>query len=311
MNINGTPGNDRIFGTEEEDFVFAGDGDDFVHGGGGNDRLDGGAGNDTLMGGDGDDEIFDGEGDDLVIGGAGNDFLHSWGGEDTLIGGAGNDQFHIDAWLSASGRDVVIGGDGADTLYFYAEGNVVVNLETQTASATQPNGDFFMVDLHSIEGYVHAGFGGAHITGSSGDDSLSGGGGNDTIISGAGNDTVSGNFFGDDLYIFNAAPGEENADLLTGFTRHEFEGFDTVVLDSSVMPELGAIGDFSAEDERFYAAADATGGAETDDRVVYDTDSGRLYYDADGSGEGEAQLLATVTTYELFTGFEAGDFAVI
>jgi hypothetical protein len=75
------------------------------------------------------------------------------------------------------------------------------------------------------------------------------------------------------------------------------------------MPELGATGDFAVDDERFYAAAGATGGAEADDRVIYDTDAGRLYYDADGSGEGEAQLIAM-----LFSGglpLAASDITVI
>ena len=100
--------------------------------------------------------------------------------------------------------------------------------------------------------------------------------------------------FGSDHYVFNVAPGEENADLVFGFTKDESEGFDKIVLDSGVMTELGAAGQLAADDERWHSAAGATGGAEEDDRIVYDSEAGRLYYDADGSGAGEAQLIATV-----------------
>ena len=68
-------------------------------------------------------------------------------------------------------------------------------------------------------------------------------------------------------------------------------------------------GQFSADDARFFAGSGATGGADPDDRVVYDTDSGRLYYDADGSGSAEAQLIATLVTFG--TPFGASDITVI
>src|SRR5205085_9255433 len=53
-------------------------------------------------------------------------------------------------------------------------------------------------------------------------------------------------------------------------------------------------GDFVAGDARFYAAAGASGGHDADDRVVYDISNGNLWYDADGSGSGAAQLLGTL-----------------
>ena len=46
-----------------------------------------------------------------------------------------------------------------------------------------------------------------------------------------------------------------------------------------------------AGDARFYKAANATGGTDADDRVVYDTVSGSLYYDPDGNGTQAAQQL--------------------
>lgn len=43
-------------------------------------------------------------------------------------------------------------------------------------------------------------------------------------------------------------------------------------------------------------AANAVGQAtQADDRIVYDTDNGNLFYHADGSGAGAAVRIATVT----------------
>src|SRR5207244_12044196 len=69
-------------------------------------------------------------------------------------------------------------------------------------------------------------------------------------------------------------------------------GTDKVHLDASVMNALGASGNFSAGDARFYSAPGATSGHDADDRVVYDSTNGNLWYDADGSGAQAAQLIA-------------------
>ena len=67
---------------------------------------------------------------------------------------------------------------------------------------------------------------------------------------------------------------------------HDFaSGIDTIRLDATGMPALGASGEFTTNDERFHAGATA---AEADDRVIWNASSGQLWYDADGSGSGAA-----------------------
>jgi Ca2+-binding RTX toxin-like protein len=70
-------------------------------------------------------------------------------------------------------------------------------------------------------------------------------------------------------------------------------GWDNLRLDHNGFTNIGALGEFAAGDGRFYAAAGATAGHDADDRLIYNTTTGQLYYDADGSGGGAAQLVAT------------------
>jgi Ca2+-binding RTX toxin-like protein len=292
--LDGGHGRDWLLGGAGDDVIFGGDGDDFIEGGTGSDT---GSGNDYLVGDDGNDTLYDGYdidvGDDVLMGGDGDDFLSSAAGNDTLLGGDGNDYFY-----ALTGNVVIDGGEGVDTLEFTNFfGSAVVNLEEGTLTGSGMFGPL-NATLESIENYRHFQHDSAHITGSSADNELFGGEAADTLIGGLGNDTLGGEG-GDDLYVFDVAPGEANADFFTGFTRHEWFGFDTVVLDSSVMTGLGAAGALTDDDERWYSAPGATGGAEEDDRLVYDSDAGNLYYDADGSGATAAQLIANVLVFTL------------
>ena len=303
--IQGTPGNDFISGSDGDDFIIGHEGDDQLRGQNGNDTLIGGEGNDTLAG-----DV----GDDLLVGGDGNDVVVSIGGNDTLIGGEGNDSLGLFA-ATAFEHIVVSGGDGVDSMNFIGNGNAAatINLEEGTV-ATSFQGAPATISLQSIENFKATLSGNVLLTGSSADNKLETGNGNDTLIGGEGRDTLYGSS-SDDLYVLNAAPGEANADFILfekfNLERDGFVENDRLALDSHVMDQLGAAGDFAADDGRFYAAAGATAGAEADDRVVYDTDSGRLYYDADGSGAGEAQLIATLSFQDRAADLVAADITVI
>ncbi len=66
---------------------------------------------------------------------------------------------------------------------------------------------------------------------------------------------------------------------------------DSVQLSKATFAALGAVG--ALLNAEFYSAVGAAAGADATDRIVYDSASGRLYYDADGSGAIGAVLIGT------------------
>ncbi len=100
----GTRGNDEINGTS---------GDDSLYGRGGNDELDGRGADDDLYGNSGNDELGGHAGRDLLYGNRGNDDLEGGSGNDKLWGGKGRDKLD-----GESGDDKLWGGGGADRFAF-------------------------------------------------------------------------------------------------------------------------------------------------------------------------------------------------
>ncbi|MGI3211604.1 Hint domain-containing protein [Roseovarius tibetensis] len=127
--IDGGDGDDLIFGNAGNDTVFGSDGDDTISGGRGDDRIDGGPGNDVLFGNDGNDRLLGGTGndildgglgDDILDGGSGNDLIFGGDGNDTVVGGGGDDTISGD-----SGANVLLGGDGSDTFLGASDGDEI------------------------------------------------------------------------------------------------------------------------------------------------------------------------------------------
>ncbi|UWR87575.1 M10 family metallopeptidase C-terminal domain-containing protein [Phaeobacter inhibens] len=136
--------------------------------------------------------------------------------------------------------------------------------------------------------------------GEAGADVLRGGRGNDLLDGGLMADTLIGGK-GDDFFRFSTELGGENIDEIRDFDAAS----DTILLDSAIFTDAGEIGvlDFGA----FHSSAsgNALDGA---DRIVYNTDSGALSYDADGLGGVDAIQFA-----QLQSGLQLGadDFVII
>ncbi|HEX7053982.1 MAG TPA: hypothetical protein VF211_08640 [Burkholderiales bacterium] len=290
--INGTEGDDQISGTA------------------GDDTIDARGGNDSVFGGAGDDHIVGGSGADLLDGGDGNDTLESSGAHpeadpsdvNTLQGGAGNDTYFVFA------SDIVEDVSGVDSVNVVTDDGYTLpgGIENLAVSATGASDHLTIVgnDLaNRISGSgtadaIDGRAGGDTLLGNAHDDSLSGGAGNDSLDGGFDQDTLSGGTGVDtltgaqgfDAFEFDVAPGAANADFITDFSSAN----DDLVLEGTAHANSGPSGQFSANDPRFHAAPGADAGHDGDDRVVYDTTTGRLWYDADGSGSSAAQLVATL-----------------
>ena len=154
------------------------------------------------------------------------------------------------------------------------------------------------------EGRV-AGNGGADVlTGSSSADTLDGGagndvisglGGNDTLYGGAGADTISGGEGNDTLYgasagsgfdgeadtfVFDSPAGAANQDTVAWF---EASGVDRIALSGSVFTSVLGGATTGLDASEFHAAAGGNA-VDADDFILFDTNTGTLFYDADGSG---------------------------
>lgn len=203
-----------------------------------------------------------------IVGNAGDNVLRDGGGAvDTLRGLAGNDIYQV----YASGTTVIEGADGgtADRVmagvdYALGSGVQVEFLTTNGASGTQG------IDLAGNEF-------GQQIVGNAGSNIIAGRGGLDTLY-GLG---------GADFFAFISPLGAGNVSTIGDFSIAD----DTVYLDSSVFGVLpiGALHVDAFKDI-------AVGPKDFNDRIIYNSATGALYYDADGSGTAFGNIkFATLT----------------
>ena len=317
--ITGNVGANTLTGGDGNDTLSGSDGNDLLDGGTGNDSLTGGAGNDsyvvqssgdrtieasgggtadsvsaslswtlgaeieklvltgssaingtgnllanTITGNTGDNSLLGAEGNDTLSGGNGNDVLYGGDGNDSMTGGAGNDSYTVQS--SGDKTIEVSGGGTADSVSASLSWTLAAEIEKLTLSGT---------DAINGTGNDMANT----ITGNTGNNLLNGGSGNDTLSGGAGLDTFR---------FSSALNGSSNVDTLSGFITAD----DAIQLENSVFLKLTTTGQLASTS----FAANSTGTAvDSNDYIVYETDTGKLFYDADGNGAGVAVLFATLT----------------
>jgi len=242
-------------------------------------NLTGSTGNDSLTG------SWDAN---LLIGGNGNDTLVGLDGNDTLIGGGGNDVL-----IGGAGDDSIVGGTGNDTVVFTGTAPVTLNLNN-TAPQNTGHGQDKIVQVENVTG---AG-GNDRIRGSHQANVLRGEGGNDQLNGDLGNDTLYGGE-GSDIFIFATALGPSNIDTIADFDPV----FDIIRLEDSVFAGLTP-GALAAAAFRAHPSGQAATAAH---RIIYDSDGGQLYFDADGNGAGARVQFAQLTPGLALT---AADFIV-
>ena len=136
--------------------------------------------------------------------------------------------------------------------------------------------------------------------GVAGTDTLMGGAGSDLLDGGLAGDRLTGDA-GEDSFRFSTALGHGNVDRITDFNVTQ----DSILLDNLIFTALGANGALSLG--AFFKSA-AGVAQDASDRIIYDTDNGGLWYDADGTGQTAAIQFAQLSTN---LALSASDFMVI
>ena len=326
--LNAGAGNDILTGGAGNDTLNGGDGDDILIGGIGNDIMTGGAGIDTASYADASGgvnvsllvtkaQLISGLGSDTIsqvenlIGSSFNDVLTGNALANSISGGAGNDVIVLSATAHFASGEIISGGEGIDelrvadtkagtlTLSSDITGIELITIGTGTGgvgSAALTGAAAINVNASMMSDAITLmGNGGANVlTGGSGDDYLYGNGGNDTLIGGDGYDCLLGGLGADvltggagaDAFIFNTAIAK-NIDRVTDFSR--IDG-DAIFLSQSIFGTL-AVGNLN-----FDAFWTGTAAHDVTDRIIYNSTTGALFYDADGTGKTQAVQIATLST---------------
>ena len=214
-----------------------------------------------------------------IIGDYGNNVLNGGGSElvkgDTLIGLDGDDTYRI-----FGQRDVVLesAGGGNDIIFTSGNYQLAAGVEVETLSTHQHNSTLAMNltgnELNNL------------VIGNFGANRLDGGGGSDTLIG----------FAGDDVFRFAATPTAGAVVTIQDYNN----GADVILLDTKAFTAIAG-GPLASSSIAIGAAA-----ADADDRIIYNSETGALSYDADGNGSGAAIQFA-----QIGTGLTASDLRIV
>jgi Ca2+-binding RTX toxin-like protein len=124
------------------------------------------------------------------------------------------------------------------------------------------------------------------IYGLAGNDVLKGEAGNDKLYGGLGKDVLTGGL-GQDVFVFDSKPNKAtNLDKIIDFNVRD----DTIHLAKAAFSKIAKKGVLSSK--AFYKGAKAH---DADDRIIYDSKTGALFYDQDGKGAKVAIQMATLS----------------
>jgi Ca2+-binding RTX toxin-like protein len=341
--ILGFAGDDTLEGGDGNDVMLGGEGNDMLAGGTGGDVMQGGSGNDIYVVGSAADIVseeanagfdtvrssvsytlsanverlllsggpaIDGTGNALnnvitgndaanVLSGlAGNDMLRGRDGDDALNGGLGADTMQgddgNDVYTVDNAGDVVIegAGGGFDTVRSSISYTLGANVERLLLSGGPANNG----TGNDLDNVITGNNAANVLSGLDGNDMLSGRGGDDILIGGLGSDNMQGGA-DNDSFVFNTALGDSNVDTIADFDP----ALDIMQLDDAVFTDL-PLGALAA------SAFNSGGAVDADDRIIYNSVSGELSFDPDGSGATAATQFATLSNLAVISNT---DFIVV
>ena len=241
---------------------------------------------------------------DTLLGTDSNDILVGNSGNHSLVGGAGNDIYILNNTTNTIIESANAGTDTVLSSLTYALGNNLENLMLTGNNDINGYGNSLnnCIKGNSANNYLSGGDGNDLLNGQAGNDQLFGGEGNDTLLGGSGNDILAGNFGNDvltggtgfDQFMFDFPTG--GIDTITDFNSSEGDkimvsasGFGKDLVIGSLAPsQLAIVDSISPQASDNLGIADAV-------RFIYDSSTGGLSFDADGSGSLAAVQFATLT----------------
>jgi Ca2+-binding RTX toxin-like protein len=299
-----------LAGTNRDDQYFGTAFNDTFDGSAGVDRLDGGNGIDfvsfataktgvaaSLSGGTGGDAA----GDTYISieGLLGSSFADAFNGNGSAIlkGRGGDDTYSIKAGdtveeAANEGRDTVIVG-GSYTLRTDAEIEVLKlsGVSFKTSANLTGSNTANEITGHTGKNTLKGQGGNDVLKASSGNDALYGGSGSDKLYGGAGNDKLyGGTGTGKDVFVFDTKPSKNtNVDRIYDFNTK----YDSFQLENKIFTKLGkgSTKGVKLKSDMFVKGKAAQ---DLDDRIIYDKETGALYYDKDGTGSAAQVRIATL-----------------
>jgi serralysin len=260
--------------------------------------------------------------------------IDPWKGTDTLANVEGlrgtilNDRLigsgRDETFLGGRGIDTIDGAGGVDRIGFWLVGNnddgghgVTVNLTKVKEVVDDGYGNAENADrIEDVDGSRFA----DRITGNDGRNFLWGDDGNDTLIGGGGGDDLGGGWANDVLLggLGNdSIGGGGDNDTMTGNAGADqfFFGWDLVDAGVDTITDMQAGletiwigswwgGGLTLQDlaaNQFRSGAGVTTANSATQRVIYNTTTGDLYFDADGSGGAAAVKFAIVSNHAALT----------
>ncbi|UVC09505.1 M10 family metallopeptidase [Rhizobium sp. TH2] len=190
-----------------------------------------------------------------------------------------------------STRTIVDTG-GTDTLDFsWSARKQTINMNAETFSTIDGVKGNLGISRDTVVEIAIGGRSTDRIIGNEAANALFGNGGKDRMTGGG----------GEDFFVFDTKASSKNVDTIVDFVVVD----DTIAFNNKVFTKLGVDGALSFDAFR----SNLTGKAEdASDRLIYETDTGELYYDFDGDKQGGSVLVAKLST---FPGLGFGDFLVI